>query len=170
MKGTFLHRHGCCACLLYVRRYVRIIASDNVSLFKRLFGPGSTSPALKRPVLALRANRQSIAANLIASILSNQGIRIIMGGLFLRSLLNSITTAGELAQDGEGGICCQFSWPFCHGCDKNRAFCHEMLLGNLHHWKKRLCNTGQASDHLLLAVFFQIHFLHRILKMYSTNQ
>lgn len=154
MKGTFLHRHGCCACLLYVQRYVRIIASDNVSLFKRLFGPGSTSPALKRPVLTLRANRQSVVANLIASILSNQGIRIIMGGLFLRSLLNSITTAGELAQDVEGGICCQFSWPFCHGCDKNRAFCHEMLLGNLHHWKKRLCNTGKASDHLLLASIF----------------
>jgi len=57
-------------------------------------------------------------------------------------------TAGELAQDGEGSICCQFSWPFCHGCDKNRAFCHEMLLENLHHWKimsRRLCNTWESQ-------------------------
>ncbi len=92
---------------------------------------------------------------------SNQGIRIIMGGLFRRSLLNSITTAGELAQDGEGSICCLFSCPLCHGWDKNRAFCHEMLLENLHHRKKmsrRLCNWAQVSDHPFLAIFFTFIF------------
>lgn len=74
---------------------------------------------------------------------SNQGIRIIMGGLFPRTLLNSITTAGELARDGEGSICCQFSWPLCRGCDKNRAFCHEMLLKNLKLWEKNVKKVVQ---------------------------
>lgn len=89
---------------------------------------------------------------------SNQGIRIIMGGLFRRSLLNLITTAGELAPDGEGSICCQFSWPLCRGCDKNRAFCHEMLLENLHKMSRRLCNRAQVSDQTFLAVFFTFIF------------
>lgn len=74
---------------------------------------------------------------------SNQGIRIIMGGLFRRSLLNSITTAGELAQDGEGSICCLFSCPLCRGCDKNRAFCHEILLENVHHRKENVKKVVQ---------------------------
>lgn len=102
---------------------------------------------------------------------SNQGIRIIMGGLFRRILLNSITTAGELAQDSEGSICCQFSWPLCRGCDKNRAFCREMFLENLHHLKKmstNLCNRAQVSVHPFLAVFFTI--LHRISEICSINQ
>lgn len=104
---------------------------------------------------------------------SNQGIRIIMGGLFRRSLLNLITTAGKLAQDSEGSICCQFSWPLCRGCDKNRAFCHEMLLENLHHRNKmsrRLCNRAQVSDHPFFSSIFHIHFLHRISEICSINQ